>query len=364
MWQRVGNILHGGAKRGLDRWWNISDRASALDALSALTEVNVHTPATDMDYQRIRTGSFESVHVNSKELIFDDWYIDYLLEHLEAHGINTENIDSLEDLEALDLPDHFYTEVEREVSEQVMFYQAYLKARDMLINKLGYTEEELSGIKTLAAWDYGRVGFVARESVFVGHLEESDVWEYIQSAAIRASATYRSWREYVAAYVLGRAVGFGRDSTKDLLFVLDYLLHHPNSPFFAHDFRFVDSAVFMEFKRWKNEKILQYMINNIVGDPDDEDTQGDFDYTQENVDECSEILDGFIDGLSLVQNSDGIMQCVEAVVKRLNELNAKCNKMLIETAQRENLCEFIQLAAGFVGLEHTKDDITEEWREW
>ena len=113
--------------------------------------------------------------------------------------------------------------------------EAYIKALEQLFS-LGYTKEELDKIETLAAWDYGRCGFIARNSVKMGYLTEEDVWVYIQLAAYNATQRYESWREYLAAYVLGRALGYGRDSA-DMYSVLEYLLNHEDSPFLRHEFR-------------------------------------------------------------------------------------------------------------------------------
>ncbi|MCL2353350.1 MAG: DUF1266 domain-containing protein [Defluviitaleaceae bacterium] len=121
------------------------------------------------------------------------------------------------------------------IPEWSMVKQAYIKALEQLFS-LGYTKEELDKIETLAAWDYGRSGFIARNSVKMGYLTEEDVWVYMQLAAYNATQRYESWREYLAAYVLGRALGYGRDCA-DMYSVLEYLLNHEDSPFFSSSFR-------------------------------------------------------------------------------------------------------------------------------
>ena len=37
---------------------------------------------------------------------------------------------------------------------------------------------------------------------------------------------------------------------------------------------------------------------------------------------------------------------------------------MIETSERETICEIIQECAVACGLTDAEDDITEEWREW
>ncbi len=51
------------------------------------------------------------------------------------------------------------------------------------------------------------------------------------------------------------------------------------------------------------------------------------------------------------------------VVLDLNGLNEESGGGLIETDQREGLCQLILVAALHAGLK-TDEDVTEEWREW
>jgi len=58
-----------------------------------------------------------------------------------------------------------------------------------------------------------------------------------------------------------------------------------------------------------------------------------------------------------------VLEAVKAIVLDLNRLNKECGGGLIETGQREDLCELILTAAAGAGLA-TDEDITEKWREW
>ncbi|SFC58072.1 hypothetical protein SAMN05443252_104427 [Bacillus sp. OV322] len=93
--------------------------------------------------------------------------------------------------------------------------------------------------------------------------------------------------------------------------------------------------------------------------------EGDDLFTSENIDATNTVLDSYINSLKeLTENptEEEIVECVKSVVIRLNELNEKYDDF-IEIMEREDLCEFITEAARISGLE-SKDDITEEWREW
>ena len=97
-------------------------------------------------------------------------------------------------------------------------------------------------------------------------------------------------------------------------------------------------------------------------------TNSEFDapYTQAGIDRCTLILDRFLtalDGVGEPADPDAILEIVKRAVLALNELNDECDGSLIETDQREQLCDIIILGANKAGLD-TDEDITEEWREW
>jgi hypothetical protein len=101
----------------------------------------------------------------------------------------------------------------------------------------------------------------------------------------------------------------------------------------------------------------------------DPDYDPDFDagYTQKHIDQCGKILGAFFDDLSRVpqENKDkAILSSVRTTVLALNKLNDDCGGGLIETDQREQLCEIIISGARDAGLVSPQYDITEEWREW
>ena len=57
------------------------------------------------------------------------------------------------------------------------------------------------------------------------------------------------------------------------------------------------------------------------------------------------------------------MKAVNAAVVKLNTLNDRCDGVLIETDQHEQLCALIIAAAQRAGLVSEEYDITAEWRE-
>ena len=89
---------------------------------------------------------------------------------------------------------------------------------------------------------------------------------------------------------------------------------------------------------------------------------GDAGYTDTDVAKCGQILDNFIHSMALLTASDEeqINHEVKTTVLVLNRLN---EKGLIETREREMLCDFIDQACLAIGYSPVKD-ITEEWRKW
>ncbi|HDR3901189.1 MULTISPECIES: hypothetical protein [Bacillus] len=94
------------------------------------------------------------------------------------------------------------------------------------------------------------------------------------------------------------------------------------------------------------------------------DEDGEF-FTEENISATNTVLDTYINNLQRLGENPTeveVMQVVKEVVIKLNELNIE-HDYFIETMEREDLYEFIDIAARIAGLE-SEEDITEEWREW
>ena len=88
-------------------------------------------------------------------------------------------------------------------------------------------------------------------------------------------------------------------------------------------------------------------------------------YQLKHIDRCAAIIDALHAEVSRrpKPTPERVLQSVKRAVSRLNKLNASCGGALIETDQREDLCQLIFAAAHYAGLNVT-EDITEQWREW
>ena len=62
-------------------------------------------------------------------------------------------------------------------------------------------------------------------------------------------------------------------------------------------------------------------------------------------------------------NYQFILKRTKELVLKLNVLNEKCEYAIIETEQREDICELISMVINSTG-HNLNEDITHEWREW
>lgn len=104
-------------------------------------------------------------------------------------------------------------------------------------------------------------------------------------------------------------------------------------------------------------------------DENDPDFDPDFDagYRPADIVRFGEVLDGLFETLGELPDEgrdEAILAAVKDTVLTLNALNDDCGGNLIETGEREALCELIEAAARQAGLPPADHDITEAWREW
>jgi len=172
-------------KKGLLEMWGIVSREGALSMAKKLSEAKVHTPFTDDVYNKII----------KKNITFTQ------LEELSQEELK----------EALSV----LKEENAYQSGRVLHgLQCYNEQKRILLQN-GYPELDISQIKTLAAWDYGRTAYILRFSAHSGYLKPDEAWEHMEAAADKAVSAYDNWGQYFAAYYLGRALGYGMIEESD-----------------------------------------------------------------------------------------------------------------------------------------------------
>lgn len=106
------------------------------------------------------------------------------------------------------------------------------------------------------------------------------------------------------------------------------------------------------------EGMREYMTNVSEGGDDP-------GYSDADIAKCESILDDFLAAVRSAATADSalVLAVVKDAVLSLNALNESCDHSLIETDQREQLCELIIQGAVAAGV-GSGEDITEQWREW
>ena len=91
---------------------------------------------------------------------------------------------------------------------------------------------------------------------------------------------------------------------------------------------------------------------------------GDANYNEKDVKKCISIIDKFLIDIKNSKSKGDGLSIVKNTVLQLNNLNKKTNFSLIETMERENIAEIINLAGYEKGYNSKDEDIKEQWREW
>ncbi|UXI69784.1 hypothetical protein [Tahibacter amnicola] len=83
------------------------------------------------------------------------------------------------------------------------------------------------------------------------------------------------------------------------------------------------------------------------------------------VGKCDVLLETFLQRLVEAKgDTPAIMAAAETAVLAINALNDRADGGLIETGEREDLCELIDQACAWAGLDIGEGDVAGNWREW
>lgn len=103
-------------------------------------------------------------------------------------------------------------------------------------------------------------------------------------------------------------------------------------------------------------EILKHIRSCMDGEPYPDPYAGQFPYTEADVDRCERILDDYTAAMEVCDgSSQEIRQLVDAVTAEINQLNEACNRGLIDTWRREQLCNFINGTAEMAGAKPGQD---------
>ena len=89
-------------------------------------------------------------------------------------------------------------------------------------------------------------------------------------------------------------------------------------------------------------------------------------FMSKGINDVNRVLTTFINDLENLKGNSSkeeVMTVVEKTIHKLNEIDN--NREIIETLEREDLCEFIHKGARLAGLQiGEREDITEAYRNW
>jgi len=238
---------------GLAYMWRITDRESALETLELVANANSGTQIAKEMYT-----NFIATQPKMKD------------GHLDTYLLKTQfnmTMDKLPDLMGLQATLEFCVRNSAEMAENyirdnsidndndkeqvrrqaaleylVVFINRCVKAYESTYYTLThmkkehrFTKADMDAIHNFEAWDYGRTAFVARNSAALGYITQADAMPYIKRAAENASKMYDGWREYIAAYFLGRALSYGGEMR--IFADIEVLFNHGTSPFEGINFK-------------------------------------------------------------------------------------------------------------------------------
>lgn len=226
-----------------------------IKAISSKIYINQNANISKTEYRKILLGAIyseqQTAYINSLETGLDANLIRSRLS--EWWDINGRQ-DSIETLEYLrDKGHRFYTPTvlsafSSSEDHQIDILQSYFKDEEDLhkayaqLQHLKETYEELKSDKVInnaldirkygsAAWDCGRLVFVARLCFDAKYISQAEAWTYIEQAHQLASIEFNSWEAYAKSYVIGRALWGGENSfNSGIAAIAEYLLEDPKSP--------------------------------------------------------------------------------------------------------------------------------------
>jgi hypothetical protein len=217
-------------RKKLKEWWGIEDESEAIKVMAYLSTADGHTPVANEIYSKlIAKGKLEPVDWDT----FDS-YNEF--EHLTKNSFERAEGQLPEFMEKNNIPKEDEEEAFQTLAKIIFINRvnntltAYPKTVDFL-KKHEFIADELNKISDLSAWDYGRCGMIARGSTHCGYVTENEGWKYMLAAGENAANKYENWREFFAAYFIGRAVAYGDDDLEYFDEAVEYLLKNEDSPY-------------------------------------------------------------------------------------------------------------------------------------
>jgi len=227
------------AKQLLAEKWNVTDWGSSLASLEKLSKAEDTNPLIS----EIFTNAIEDSQYEIIRGIFAPLKHDSLLSldipkyfsHLWKSSTNKANsdiaafMDFLNGAEDANKTFHGITAsmLLSRINNSISGYEQAI--RSLIVS--GYTREELVAITNFSAWDLGRCGYLAKLAAIAGFIDDATSYQYMMAAG-NGLTPYSSWRQFLAAYFIGRSIMDGNAKGIEAFGeTITYLLKDKKSPY-------------------------------------------------------------------------------------------------------------------------------------
>ena len=123
-----------------------------------------------------------------------------------------------------------------------------------------------------------------------------------------------------------------------------------------------DGNITMKTLRLQLRDIIS-SIKDYIGSEEDDEDDDDSNCSLADVESLKNILEEYLRTISGKKGDEkNLYKATRIAVKKINKLDDKTDNELIETEEREELCNFFNNGSAYVGIE--TEDIADEWREW
>jgi Protein of unknown function (DUF1266). len=104
-----------------------------------------------------------------------------------------------------------------------------LASAELYKKNIKATFSEVLSVSKVTAWDIERLAGVARKCYYVGYLTEDECYEYLEKASELAKQYYKTWREYIIGYFIGRGICYNTENLGQWNYTAGELLNATNS---------------------------------------------------------------------------------------------------------------------------------------
>lgn len=113
-----------------------------------------------------------------------------------------------------------------EKSEQVLL--RFNEMKNIAINNYMFLEDDFKDIRSVSAYEYANIGYIAKLSLRAKYINEKQTVNYLRQVKLYVDEEYKDWLEYSVSFLTGKCI----KSTKvdeELIFIMDYLTFNDKS---------------------------------------------------------------------------------------------------------------------------------------